>query len=140
MAFRSDKLTHRSQEALQRAHGMARDRGHQRLEPMHLLAALLDPDQTVVRSLLNQLGIEPGRLLKAAEEGLNALPKVSGGGEVSVGPDLQRVLDQAQSEADRLKDQYVSVEHLMLGILKTKGNKAQGLLEALGVTEGDVLK
>src|SRR3954452_1264506 len=138
MAFRFDKLTHRSQEALQRAQEMARDRGHQRLEPMHLLAALLDPDQAVIRSLLNQLGVEPARLLKAAEEGLNSLPKVSGG-EISIGPDLQRVLDQAQAEADRLKDQYVSVEHLMLGLLKVK-SKAQGLLEALGVTEADVLK
>ena len=140
MAFRFDKLTHRSQAALQQAQGLARDRGHQRLEPMHLLAALLDPDQTVIHSLLNQLGVEPGRLLRAAEEGLNALPKVTGGGEVSLGPDLQRVLDQAQAEADRLKDQYVSVEHLLLGLLKVKGNKAQGLLEALGVTESDVLK
>ncbi len=71
---------------------------------------------------------------------MNALPKVTGGGELSMSPDLQRVLDQAQAEADRLKDQYVSVEHLMLGLLKAKGNKAQGLLDALGVTEADVLK
>jgi len=138
MAFRFERLTHKSQEAVQKAQDLARDRGHQRLEPMHLLAALLDPDQTVVRSLLAQLGVEPGRLLRAAEEGLNALPKVSGG-DVSLGPELQRVLDQATAEAERLKDQYVSVEHLMLGLLKVPG-KAKGLLEALGVTEGDVLK
>ena len=140
MAFRFEKLTHRSQEAVQKAQDLARDRGHQRLEPMHLLAALLEPDQAVIRSLLNQLGVEPARLLRAAEEGLNSLPKVSGGGELSMSPDLQRVFDQAQGEADRLKDQYVSVEHLMLGLLKTKGNKAQGLLDALGVSEADVLK
>jgi len=140
MAFRFDKLTIRSQEAVQKAQELARNRGHQRLEPMHLLASLLDPEQAVVRSLLNQLGVDPGRLLRAAEEGLNSLPKVTGGGELSLSPDLQRVFDQAQAEADRLKDQYVSVEHLMLGILKTKGTKAQGLLEALGVTEADVLK
>ena len=140
MALRMDRLTLKSQEAVQRASGLARDRGHQRLEPMHLLAALLEPDQTVVRSLLAQLGVDSTRLLRAAEEGLNALPKVSGnGGEVSLGPDLQKVLDRAQSEADRLKDQYVSVEHLMLGLLNVP-SKAQGLLGALGVTEGDVLK
>jgi len=138
MAFRFDRLTLKSQEAVQQAQELARDRGHQRLEPMHLLAALLDPDQAVIRSLLTQLGVEPNRLLKAADEGLNALPKVSGG-ETALGPDLQRVLDQAQDEADQLKDQYVSVEHLMLGLLKVKG-KAQGLLDALGVTEADVLK
>ena len=140
MAFRFEKLTHRSQEAVQKAQDLARDRGHQRLEPMHLLAALLDPDQSVIRSLLGQLGVEPARLLRAAEEGMNALPKVTGGGELSMSPDLQRVFDQAQAEADRLKDQFVSVEHLLLGLLKNKGSKAQGLLDALGVTEADVLK
>ena len=139
MAFRFDKLTLRSQEAVQKAQDLARDRGHQRLEPMHLLAALLGPEQTVIRSLLGQLGVEPARLLRAAEEGLNALPKVTGG-ELSISPELQRVFDQAQADADRLKDQYVSVEHLLLGLLKAKGGKAQGLLDALGVTEADVLK
>ncbi len=139
MAFRMDRLTLKSQEAVRRAGELARDRGHQRLEPMHLLASLLEPDQTVVRSLLAQLGVDSNQLLRAADEGLNALPKVSGGGDVSLGPDLNRVFDRAQGEADRLKDQYVSVEHLMLGLLNTPG-KAQGLLEALGVTEGDVLK
>ena len=138
MAFRMDRLTLKSQEAVQRAGELARDRGHQRLEPMHLLAALLAPEQTVVRSLLAQLGVDANRLLHAAEEGLNALPK-SSGGDVSLGPDLQKVLDRAQAEADKLKDQYVSVEHLMLGLLHVSG-KAQGLLGALGVTEGDVLK
>ena len=59
MAFRFDQLTLKSQEAVQKAQGLARERGHQRLEPMHLLAALLDPEQTVVRSLLNQLGVNP---------------------------------------------------------------------------------
>ncbi len=139
MAFRFDRLTLKSQEAVQGAQELAKDRGHQRIEPMHLLSALLDINQTVVRSLLAQLGVEAERLKRAAEEGLNALPRVSGGGEVSLGPDLQRVLDAAQSEAERLKDQYVSVEHLMLGLLKVP-SKAQALLQALGMSEGDVVK
>ncbi|MDR3638260.1 MAG: ATP-dependent chaperone ClpB [Isosphaeraceae bacterium] len=138
MAFRFDQLTLKSQEAIQAAQGLARDRGHQRLEPMHLLAALLDPEQAVIRSLLTQLGVNPAQLLKAAEEGLNSLPKVSGA-ETTLGPDLSRVLDQAQDEATRMKDQYVSVEHLLLGLTKVK-SKAQDLLTALGVTEKDVLQ
>ena len=128
----------KSQEAVQRAGELARDRGHQRLEPMHLLAGLLEPDQAVVRSLLAQLGVDAGRLLRAADEGLNALPK-SSGGDVSLSPDTVKVFDHAQVEADRLKDQYVSVEHLMMGILHGS-SKAQGLLAALGVTEHDVAK
>ena len=137
MAWRFEKLTIKSQEAVQNAQGIARDRGHQRLEPMHLLVALLDPDQTVVHAVLSRLGAAPDRLRKAAEEGLKSLPQVSGG-ETSLGPDLAQVLDRAQDEADRMKDQYVSVEHLLLGLTKVK-SRAQGLLEALGVTEKAVL-
>src|SRR4051794_9499008 len=125
MAFRMDKLTLKSQEAVQRAQEVAQERGHQRLEPMHLLVALLDGEQPVVRSLLGQLGVNPAQILRAAEEGLNALPKVSGG-ETTVGPDLAKVLDAAQAEADRMKDQYVSVEHLLLGLTKVK-SKANDL-------------
>src|SRR5271165_777107 len=127
MAFRFDRLTLKSQEAVQTAQSLARDRGHQRLEPMHLLAALLDPEQQVIRSLLSQLGINPAQVLKAA------------GGEQALGPDLAAVLDTAQAEAERMKDQYVSVEHLLLGLVKVK-SKAQQLLDALGVNEKEILQ
>ncbi len=86
MAFRFDQLTLKSQEAVQKAQSLARDRGHQRIEPMHLLAALLDPEQQVVAPCYparRQSVAGP----KAAEEGLNSLPKVSGG-EQSLSPDL----------------------------------------------------
>src|SRR3954452_7377582 len=99
MAFRPEKLTLKSQEAIQNAQALARDRGHPRLEPMHLLVALLDGDQGVVRALLGQLGVTPAQVLRAAEEGLNALPKVTGG-ETTISPELSRVLDSAQDDAD----------------------------------------
>src|SRR5271157_2017844 len=138
MAFRFDRLTLKSQEAVQTAQSLARDRGHQRLEPMHLLAALLDPEQQVIRTLLSQLGVNPAQVLRAAEEGLSALPRGSGG-EQSLGPDLAAVLDAAQAESERMKDQYVSVEHLLLGLVKVK-SKAQQLLDALGVNEKEILQ
>ena len=138
MAFRFDQLTLKSQEAVQQAQSLARDRSHQRLEPLHLLAALLHPDQQVVRALLAQLGVNPAQILKAAEEGLNVLPKVTGG-EMTMSGDLNQVFDSAQTEADRMKDQFVSVEHLLLGLLKVK-SRAQTLLEALGITEKEVLQ
>ena len=122
MAFRFDQLTLKSQEAVQKAQSLRRERGHQRLEPMHLLAALLDPDQQVVRSLLTQLGVNPAQILKAAEEGLNSLPKVSGG-EQSIGPELSQVFETAAAEAERMKDQYVSVEHLLLALVKVKSRR-----------------
>jgi len=138
MAFRFDQLTLKSQEAVQQAQTLARERGHQRLEPMHLLAALLHPDQQVVRSLLGQLGVNPAQILKAAEEGLNVLPKVSGG-ETTIGSELGQVFETAATEAERMKDQYISVEHLLLALLKVK-SRAQTLLEALGITEKEVLQ
>src|SRR5262249_23630575 len=138
MAFQFDKLTLKSQEAVRKAQTMAQEWGNPRLEPMHLLAALLDPEQAVVRSLLSQLGVNPAQLLRAVEEGVNALPRASGG-ETGLGPDMNKVLDTAAAEADRLKDQYVSVEHLLLGLVKVK-SRAQELLAALGVGEADVLQ
>ena len=138
MAFRFEKLTLKSQEAVQKAQAVAQERGHQRLMPMHLLAALLDPDQTVVRSILEQLGVNASQVRKAAEQGLDSLPKVSGG-ETTMSPELGQVFEAAQAEADRMKDQYVSVEHLVLGLCRVKG-RAQELLAALGVTEQDILK
>src|SRR5208337_753164 len=74
----------------------------------------------------------------AAQEGLSALPRGSGG-EQSFGPDLAAVLDAAQAESERMKDQYVSVEHLLLGLVKVK-SKAQQLLDALGVNEKEILR
>ena len=138
MAFRFDRLTLKSQEAVQRAQELAKERGHQRLEPMHLLAALLDPDQSVIRALLTQFGVSPAQLLKAAEEGMNAYPKVTGG-ETTLGTDLSRVFDVAQEEADRMKDEFISVEHLFLALTKVK-TKVQALLEALGISQKEVLQ
>src|SRR4051794_30396536 len=129
MAFRFDKLTLKSQEAVQKAQAVAQERGHQRVEPMHLLVALLDPDQAVVRSLLSQLGANPAQILRAAEQGLAALPQVAGG-EMTMGADLARVFDEAQAAADRMKDEYVSVEHLLLGLARVKG-RAQDVLAAV---------
>jgi ATP-dependent Clp protease ATP-binding subunit ClpB len=137
MPFRFDQLTLKSQEAVQQAQNLARERSHQRLEPMHLLTALLDPEQQVVRSLLTQLGVNPSQIKKAAEEGLGALPKVTGG-ETTISSELNQVFETAAAEAQRMKDQYISVEHLLLAILKVK-SRAQSLLDALGIGEKDVL-
>jgi ATP-dependent Clp protease ATP-binding subunit ClpB len=138
MPFSFDKLTVKSQEALRAAQSLAQGAGHQKLDPMHLLAALTDPEQTVARSILGQLGANPAQVRRAAEEGLKSLPKVQGG-EMSMNADLNRVLDAAAAEADRMKDQYVSVEHLLLGLAKTPG-KAHDLLGAVGVDEKALLQ
>ena len=103
----------KSQEAVHTALTLARDRGHQRLEPKHLLGLFW------IRAaghphLVIAARSQPAQVLRAAEEGPSPLPKVSGG-EQSLGPDLAAALDTAQAEAERMKDQYVSVEHLAWG-------------------------
>jgi ATP-dependent Clp protease ATP-binding subunit ClpB len=138
MAFSFDKLTVKSQEAVRKAQGLAQERSHQRIEPMHLLAALLDPEQVVVRSLLGQLGVNPAQVARAAEEGLKSFPQVQGG-EMTLSPDLSRVLDAAQAEADRMKDQFVSVEHLLLALTKIP-SRARDVLSAVGIGEPDLLQ
>ena len=138
MAFRFEQLTLKSQEAVQRAQALAQERGHPRIEPMHLLAALLDPEQQVVRSLLSQLGVNPDQIARAAEAGLKVFPKTSGG-ELTIAPDLNQVFEVAQAEADRMKDKYVSVEHLLLGLTKVK-SRAQEVIGGLGIHEKEVLE
>jgi ATP-dependent Clp protease ATP-binding subunit ClpB len=138
MAFRFEQLTHRSQEAVQKAQALAQERGHPRVEAMHLLVALLQPEQEFVRSLFSQLGVNPDQILKAAEEGLNIFPKTSGG-ELTVSPEVSDVFGAAQAEAERMKDQFVSVEHLLLGLIKVK-SRAGTLLGALGIGEKEVLQ
>jgi ATP-dependent Clp protease ATP-binding subunit ClpB len=138
MAFRFDRLTHKAQEAVQRAQEVARERQNQRLEPMHLLVALLDDDQAVVAALLRRIGVEPPRLRRAAEQGLEAQPKVTGG-EMTLSGDLNRVLDEAQAQADRMKDQFVSVEHLLWAIAKAGGRSGE-LLGSLGARPDEILK
>ena len=132
MAFRFDRLTFKSQEAVQAAQGL---RKGARASAARADAPAGGPARPRAggrpRRCSSQLGVNPAQILRAAEEGLDALPKVTGG-ETTLGPDLGRVFDAAQAEADRLKDQYVSVEHLLLGLAKVKG-KAQDLLGALGV-------
>jgi len=137
MAFRFEQLTHKSQEAVQRTQELAKESGNQRLEPMHLLAALLDHTPSITRSILEKLGVNANQIQKAAEEGIKALPKVSGA-EQTLGPELSKVLDMASDEAKKMGDDFVSIEHLLLGLVKVPG-KAQGLLTALGVNEQAIL-
>ena len=137
MAFRFEQLTHKSQEAVQRTQELAKESGNQRLEPMHLLAALLDHTPSITRSILEKLGVNANQIQKAAEEGIKALPKVSGA-EQTLGPELSKVLDMASDEAKKMGDDFVSIEHLLLGLVKVPG-KVQALLTALGVNEQAIL-
>ena len=114
-------LTQKSAEALHDAQTKALRFGHTEVDGEHLLLALLDQAEGIAPRLLSQAGADPDRLRTALEAELARRPKVSGPGvspgQVRVTQRLSRLLDAAQQEANRLKDEYVSVEHLLLALL-----------------------
>jgi len=140
MAIRFDKLTVKAQEAVQRAQQLAEDRNHQQLLAIHLLRALLDEQQGVVRPLFQKIGASPDQIAQATDVELNRLPKVSGAGiQVGLGAELSKVFDAAQKQADLMKDQFLSTEHLLIGLIKLD-SEAKKLLNLHGVGEHDILE
>ncbi len=139
MAFRFDKLTVKSQEAVQQAQQEAENRGHQQLLPLHLLKSLLTEDQGIVRPLLQKIGVKIGQLEEMVESELSRLPKVSGGaGQVGASQAVMQVFDAATQTATQMKDQFVSTEHLLLALTKVD-DAAKRLLDLSAVEEKDIL-
>ena len=134
MAIRWDKLTEKSQEVLQEAQALAQDRSHNQIEPEHLLYALLAQEDGLARAILSKLGVPPNGVLERTKAELDKLPKVYGGGQVYVSPKLNEVIQRAFSEAGRLKDEYVSVEHLLLALSDVDGTGAHRVLREFGLT------
>ena len=129
-----DKFTIKSQEALERAQRVARHHGHQELSPEHLLAALLEEPEGTVAAVLQKMGVQRAPLAAQLEPALARLPRVSGG-TMYVGEALRSVLERAEAEAARLKDEYVSVEHLLMALASpAQPSVPQSLLERAGVT------
>ncbi|NUQ64393.1 MAG: AAA family ATPase, partial [Pirellulales bacterium] len=139
MAFRFDKLTIKAQEALTRAQSLAADRGNPEIDPVHLLAALLMDREGIVDAILDRVGVNRGQLEQIAESELKHFAKVSGGAPPQVGSSLQKVLDSAQREADAMKDEFVSVEHMLLALTKAD-SKAKNVLRLNAVGEKEVLQ
>ncbi|OYW19394.1 MAG: ATP-dependent chaperone ClpB, partial [Planctomycetales bacterium 12-60-4] len=137
MAFRMDKLTVKAQEAVQAAQQLAESRGNPQLVPLHLLAALMDEREGIVRPLLDKIGINVQQLRSIVDADLRKLPQQSGG-QAGVGPAMMQVLNGAQSTADGMKDSFVSTEHLLIA-LATVDDPAKKVLELNGVRQTDVL-
>jgi ATP-dependent Clp protease ATP-binding subunit ClpB len=140
-----NRLTQKSQEALHDAQTKALRFGHTEVDSEHLLLALLDQAEGIVPPLLAQAGADPGRLHKALDAELERRPRVSGPGvapgQIAVTQRLSRLLDDAEQEAGRLKDEYVSVEHLVLALLAEGPATGAGrLLHEEGVTRAAFLQ
>ncbi|MEQ8768668.1 MAG: ATP-dependent chaperone ClpB [Planctomycetota bacterium] len=140
-----NRLTQKSQEALQQAQSLAIAKGHQEVDTEHLLAALLGQEGGLVGRLLQRIDVPAHNLLEAVNQELARRPKVSGpgieAGKIYISQKLSQLLVQAEKDAKRLKDEYVSVEHLLLGLVREGDRSASGkLLARFGVTEDRLLK
>jgi ATP-dependent Clp protease ATP-binding subunit ClpB len=141
MAFNFNKLTLKSQEALQAAQGIAMDNSNQIIEPEHLLLALLQDKENIVNSILYKLDVNPDELKRKVNDLLSRLPSVSGGGSenINISGDLSASLDIAFKQADVMKDDYVSVEHLFIGLADNKKSKVGELLNSMNITKVRIL-
>ena len=138
MSFRMDKLTIKAQEAIVEAQSKASSLGNPELDPLHLMHALLQDNEGVVVPLLKKIGASVEKLRSVADSELGRLPKSSGGRQAGVGPSLQKVFESSASAASAMKDEYISTEHLFLGLCRTQ-NKAGEVLKLLGIDENDIL-
>jgi ATP-dependent Clp protease ATP-binding subunit ClpB len=140
--MRFDKFTLKVQEALQEAQALANNYGHQALEVEHLLAALLVQPEGITREILKKMGVDPQDVENEIKKSLGTLPKVegSGTGQAYITPRLNKVFDNALVEAARLKDEYVSAEHIMLAIVEEKEGAAGKLLRGRGITKDTIFK
>ncbi len=140
MTFRFEKLTVKSQEALAAAQSSAQSLGHAELDSLHLLQALLNDSDGVVVPLLKKMSANVEQLRSMCDSELGRLPKISGGRAPGVNGPLNSALEAAAKTADDMKDEFVSTEHLLLGLIKTSACKAYQLLKLNGLNEKDVLQ
>jgi ATP-dependent Clp protease ATP-binding subunit ClpB len=138
--MRLDKLTIKAQEALSEAMDSASDRGNPEITTLHVLDALLGQERGVVSSILQRLGVPVDGLRAQVQERIKGLPHVSGGGQPGLGNQAQQSLNAGWKVAQKLKDEYLSTEHILIGLLELRNDPAADLLKQAGVTHDAVLQ
>ncbi|MGH7897917.1 MAG: Clp protease N-terminal domain-containing protein, partial [Candidatus Binatia bacterium] len=134
-----NKLTEKSQEAIRDAQALADRRHHQGVDVEHLAVALIAPEDGLARAIISAAGLSPKPILESLEKELAKIPQVSGGGEPYATPRLGRVLRQAEEESKGLKDDFTSVEHLLLALVADSGSTGR-LLRAAGLTREKLME
>src|SRR6516162_3761503 len=131
-----EKYTERSRGFVQSAQSLAMREGHRQFSTLHLLKVLLDDSEGLAGGLIDRAGGNSRAILKATEDALNKLPKVSGSGagQVYLAPELARAFDAAEKAADKAGDSFVSVERLLLGLTLDKDSEAGRILRNGGIT------
>ena len=139
MPFRMDKLTIKAQEAIVGAQSLATSQGNPEIEGLHLLSALLEDPAGVVVPLLKKIGAQVDKLQSTTASELQRLPRSSSNRQPGISAALQKGLEAAASAAEGMKDEFVSTEHLLLGLCKSEKNSSE-LLKLLGVNEKEILQ
>ena len=139
MPFRMDKLTIKAQEAIVGAQSLAASQGNPEIEGMHLLSTLLDDPAGVVVALLKKIGTQLDKLQSTTASELQRLPRSSNGRQPGISASLQKGLESAASSAEAMKDEFVSTEHLLMGLAKAEKNTSE-LLRLFGINEKDILQ
>ncbi|MFQ5485814.1 MAG: Clp protease N-terminal domain-containing protein, partial [Desulfobacterales bacterium] len=138
--MRLDKFTLKSQELIQNAQTLASQQAHQQIEPEHLLSVMLREPEGVARAILLKLGISPESISGEVSVFLEKQPTVSGARDVYISTRTKNVLDAAFLEASNMKDEYVSIEHVLLAISAETGGEAAGILNRYGIYRESILK
>ena len=141
MAIRWEKLTQKSQEAMQQALAQAAESGNPEVQPVHLLLALLADRESIIRPILDRIGVARERLESDLNTIQSKLPRVAGeGNQPGLSRTLNKAVEQAFREAASFKDEYLSTEHLLLGLVQQKGEAACDLLVTMGATHEAILR
>ncbi|MEA3408867.1 MAG: Clp protease N-terminal domain-containing protein, partial [Candidatus Eisenbacteria bacterium] len=139
--MRLDRFTLKAQEAVQAAQNLAADQSHQEIVPEHLLVALLDQHEGIVIPILQRLGADIGRVRDEVQAALGRLPEVHGAaGETYASSVLQSVLGAAWTEAQQLKDEYVSTEHLLIAVAEEQDAPSGATLRGAGASRENIFK
>ncbi|KGK89830.1 protein disaggregation chaperone [Desulfosporosinus sp. HMP52] len=141
MSFDTNRFTQKSQEAISEAQTMAERNGNSQVEPEHLLLTLLEQGDGVVPQVLTKLGVAVGSLISTIRQEINRFPRISGSNvQMSISPRLRTVLVAAHDEMAPFGDEYVSTEHLLLGIWEKSGGAAEKVLKQAGLTREKLLQ
>ena len=139
-----NKLTQKSREAVQDAQALTIEYGNTQIEQAHLLYALLAQENGLIPQMLTKMEIDPEAVKADAQQAVSRLPKVSGPGrepdKVYISQDVDRALNAAQNQADHMTDEYISVEHLMLGLMETADSNLKTIFQRHNLTKEKFLE
>src|SRR5262249_47895580 len=135
-----DRLTLKSQEAMQEAQRIAQSYSHQQVDGEHLALALINQSESLIPDRLEKTGVPPAKLRRDLEQELARRHKVQGATDVFMSPSLKKALDAAQSEAGKLKDDYISTEHLLLGLIDEGDASLKKIFQTHGLKRDLVLR